>query len=130
MFLPAIREGIRDAIARQRDRPPLARIRVNLITGQYHETDSSAEAFRRAASEAMEDALRRGDPYLLEPTVEIELVAADRDPVRVQIPASELHQWEARVAADRSQQTHLTVTAVGYQPARRHSEIAEEVAAH
>ncbi|MDI6640835.1 MAG: elongation factor G [Elusimicrobiota bacterium] len=77
-YIPAIERGIKDAL----DSGPLAgypviNISATLIDGSYHEVDSSEIAFRIAAREALKNALRTGDPILLEPIMKLEVITPE-----------------------------------------------------
>ena len=52
---------------------PLRAIRVIVIDGSWHETDSNPEAFRAAAAMAFRDGLRRAAHCLLEPVMSVEV---------------------------------------------------------
>jgi elongation factor G len=49
-------------------------VRVTLTDGKYHEVDSSEVAFKIAGSMALQDAVKRAKPVLLEPIFSIEVV--------------------------------------------------------
>ena len=53
---------------------PIVDIRVELIDGSYHEVDSSDIAFRIATSMAVNDAVKKASPVLLEPIMRVEVV--------------------------------------------------------
>ena len=48
-------------------------IKVTLYDGSYHEVDSSEVAFKVAASIAFQDGMRKGNPALLEPVMDVEV---------------------------------------------------------
>jgi len=56
---------------------PVVDIKATLIDGSYHEVDSSEMAFRIAASKAFRDAMKKANPLLLEPVMEVEVVVPD-----------------------------------------------------
>ncbi len=74
-FIPAIREGIVDALScGLLGNYPVVGVRMVLIDGQEHEKDSSELSFRRCAWEAMrEEVLPRAELELLEPMVRLEV---------------------------------------------------------
>jgi elongation factor G len=47
---------------------------VSLYDGSFHEVDSSEIAFKIAGSIALQEAIRRAKPVLLEPTMRLEVV--------------------------------------------------------
>ncbi len=49
-------------------------VKVTLNDGSYHEVDSSEIAFKVAASMAFQDGMRKADPLLLEPVMDVEVV--------------------------------------------------------
>jgi elongation factor G len=56
---------------------PLMGVSVTLVDGSYHETDSSEMAFRVAGGIAFREGLRRAAPILLEPIMEVEVLAPE-----------------------------------------------------
>ena len=52
---------------------PLVGIKAILLDGAYHEVDSSEMAFKIAGSMALKEGVRRADPVLLEPVMEVEV---------------------------------------------------------
>ncbi|HHE46116.1 MAG TPA: elongation factor G, partial [Bacteroidetes bacterium] len=77
-FIEPINKGIRGALE---NGPlasfPLTDIIVILVDGSYHEVDSSDIAFKIAGSMALQDALKRADPVLLEPIMKLEIILPD-----------------------------------------------------
>jgi len=77
-FIPGVRKGIIEAaesggIAGY----PVTDIRVALHDGSFHDVDSSELAFKMAAIGAFREAQSKGDPYLLEPIMRLEVVAPE-----------------------------------------------------
>ena len=56
---------------------PVVDVHIRLTDGSYHEVDSSETAFKAAASLAIREALRRGKSVLLEPVMQVEVVAPE-----------------------------------------------------
>jgi elongation factor G len=56
---------------------PVQGVRATLYDGSYHDVDSSEMAFKIAGSMAFKDAMRRGDPVLLEPIVKVEVTVPE-----------------------------------------------------
>jgi len=52
-------------------------VAVKLIDGSYHDVDSSELSFRMAASIAFNDGLRKAGPILLEPVMDLEVIAPE-----------------------------------------------------
>ncbi|ASS47027.1 Translation elongation factor G [Candidatus Nasuia deltocephalinicola] len=56
---------------------PVLDIIVYLVSGSYHEVDSSENAFKIAASIAFKEAMKKADPILLEPIMDVEIETPD-----------------------------------------------------
>ena len=56
---------------------PLLRMKVTVLGGEIHETDSTEIAFRTATSQAFDTALRTAGPVLLEPIMRLEINTPD-----------------------------------------------------
>lgn len=56
---------------------PVTDIKITLFDGSFHEVDSSELAFQMAAKEALKIALKAGKPVLLEPIMDVEIVAPE-----------------------------------------------------
>jgi elongation factor G len=52
-------------------------VAVTLIDGSYHEVDSSELSFQMAASIAFNDGLRKANPILLEPVMDLEVIVPE-----------------------------------------------------
>ncbi len=77
-FIPAVEKGIEDAMDNgPRAGYPMVDVRVTLVDGKYHDTDSSEIAFRVAGSMALKEAARRAKPVLLEPVFKVEVVTPE-----------------------------------------------------
>ncbi len=77
-YIGSVEQGIREAMdAGVLAGYPIVDIRVSLIDGSYHEVDSSEMAFKIAGSMALRDAARRGNPALLEPIMDVEVVTPE-----------------------------------------------------
>jgi elongation factor G len=73
-FIDAAGEGMREACSRGvLEGYPMDDIRVELYDGSYHEVDSSAYAFRVAASMAFQDGAKKAAPVLLEPIMRVDV---------------------------------------------------------
>jgi elongation factor G len=66
-WIPAVEQGVRDALERGPLGFPVVDVSVTLIDGSYHTVDSSEFAFRAAGRLAMQEALPQCAPILLEP---------------------------------------------------------------
>ena len=66
-YIPAVEQGVRDAMARGPLGYPVVDVAVTLTDGSFHSVDSSELAFRTAGRIAMQEALAQAAPYLLEP---------------------------------------------------------------
>ncbi len=73
-FLPAIEQGIQDAMAAGvLAGHPIRNVKTSLIGGSFHEADSNEMAFRFASSSAFKEAAVRASPVLMEPMMALEL---------------------------------------------------------
>jgi len=54
---------------------PLVDIKATLVDGKHHETDSSDLAFKLAGASALREGVRRAHPMLLEPIMNVEVIA-------------------------------------------------------
>jgi elongation factor G len=66
-WIPAVEQGVRDAMVKGPLGFPVTDFSVTLIDGSYHAVDSSEMAFRQAGRLAMDEGLRKCHPQLLEP---------------------------------------------------------------
>jgi elongation factor G len=74
-FIPAVEKGIEEALETGvRAGFPMVDVRVTLVDGKYHDTDSSEIAFKIAGSLALKEAAKRAKPVLLEPIMAVEVV--------------------------------------------------------
>jgi elongation factor G len=74
-FIPAVEKGIEEALETGvKAGYPMVDVRVSLIDGKYHDTDSSEVAFKIAGSLALKEAAKRAKPVLLEPIMAVEVV--------------------------------------------------------
>ena len=73
-YIPAVKQGIQEAmLSGVLASYPVTNIKVSLVDGSFHPVDSSELAFRIAASKALKEGLKKADPVLLEPIVEMEI---------------------------------------------------------
>jgi elongation factor G len=78
-FIPAVEKGVREALTRGVLAGfPLVDISVELYDGSYHDVDSSEIAFKIAASQCFQEALKAAKPVLLEPVMKLEVVTPER----------------------------------------------------
>jgi elongation factor G len=73
-YIPAVEDGVRDALARGPLGFPVVDVAVTLTDGSYHTVDSSDLAFRTAGRIGVSEALPQCQPVLLEPIHSIEIV--------------------------------------------------------
>jgi elongation factor G len=77
-YIPAVERGIKDSLsAGVIAGYPVIGIKAQLHDGSYHEVDSNEMAFRMAASIAFKEAMRKADPVLLEPTMDVEVAVPE-----------------------------------------------------
>jgi len=77
-FIPAAEQGVKGALEfGVLAGYPVVDVKVTLKGGSYHEVDSSEPAFKAAGSAAMQGALRRAEPVLLEPIMKVQITVAE-----------------------------------------------------
>jgi elongation factor G len=77
-FIPAVEKGVEEAMDNgPRAGYPMVDLRVTLVDGKYHDTDSSEIAFKVAGSLALKAAAARAKPVLLEPIFAVEVVTPE-----------------------------------------------------
>ena len=77
-YVPAVQKGIKEAsesggVAGY----PVTDIKVILKDGSFHEVDSSEMAFKMSAIGAFREAQKAGQPYLLEPIMQVDVTAPE-----------------------------------------------------
>jgi elongation factor G len=77
-YINPVQQGIREAmetgvIAGY----PLIDIKATLVDGSYHDVDSSEIAFKIAGSMALKEGVKKADPVLLEPIMDVEVVTPE-----------------------------------------------------
>ena len=73
-YIPAVGEGIEEASkAGILGGFPVLGVHATVYDGSYHEVDSSEMAFHIAGSLAFKDAMKKGNPVLLEPIMKVEV---------------------------------------------------------
>jgi elongation factor G len=82
-YIPAVEEGIRDAMRHGPLGFPVVDVAVALVDGSYHAVDSSDMAFRIAGRIGMNDALPQCQPVLLEPIHQVEIVCPSDASTRI-----------------------------------------------
>ncbi len=77
-FIPAVEKGVEEALANgPRAGYQMVDVKVTLVDGKYHDTDSSEIAFKVAGSLALKEAAQRAKPVLLEPVFSVEVVTPE-----------------------------------------------------
>ncbi len=77
-YISSVEKGIREAMANGvLAGYPMEDVHVTLFDGSYHEVDSSEIAFKIAGSMAFRDGCKRAGPVLLEPVMDVEVVAPE-----------------------------------------------------
>ena len=56
---------------------PVVDVKVTLYDGSYHEVDSSALAFKIAGSMAFKEAMKKADPVLMEPIMQVDVMVPE-----------------------------------------------------
>ncbi|MGH7429192.1 MAG: elongation factor G, partial [Candidatus Methylomirabilaceae bacterium] len=77
-YIPAVEKGIREAMQTGTLAGyPVVDVKVTLFDGSYHDVDSSEMAFKIAGSIAFKEAAKRGNPVLLEPIMQVDVVTPE-----------------------------------------------------
>jgi len=77
-FIPAVQKGVEEALTSGIVGGfPVIGVKVSLVDGSFHEVDSSEMAFKIAASMAFKEAMRKANPVLMEPIMEVEVVTPE-----------------------------------------------------
>ncbi|MDX6636184.1 MAG: elongation factor [Solirubrobacterales bacterium] len=77
-FIPAVEKGVIDAMQHGTLAGfPVKGVRVRLVDGKHHDTDSSELAFKLAGAMAFKQAMEAADPVLLEPIVKLTIACPD-----------------------------------------------------
>jgi elongation factor G len=82
-WIPAVEDGVREAMAKGPLGFPVVDVAVTLTDGSYHSVDSSELAFRLAGRLAMTEALAAASPHLLEPMHKVTVVCPSSATSRV-----------------------------------------------
>ena len=77
-YIPAAQKGVEEALNNGiLGGYPVIGIKVAIVDGSYHEVDSSEMAFRIAGSMAIKEAMKKADPVLMEPVMDVEVVVPE-----------------------------------------------------
>jgi len=77
-FIPAVKQGVIGAAKNGVLACfPVTDVKVVLVDGSFHDVDSSELAFKMAGSIAFQDGMKRANPVLLEPIMDIEVVVPE-----------------------------------------------------
>lgn len=77
-FIPAVKQGIMDtAKSGVLAGYPVTDIKVVLVDGSFHDVDSSELAFKMAAGIALSDGMKKANPVLMEPIMDMEVVVPE-----------------------------------------------------
>lgn len=78
-FIPPVEKGILEAMDRGVQAGyKVVDISAELYDGSFHEVDSSEIAFKIAASQAFQDAVKKAGPVILEPVMKVEVVTPEQ----------------------------------------------------
>ncbi|MCF2152067.1 elongation factor G [Desmonostoc muscorum LEGE 12446] len=84
-YIPACEKGFREAMeSGELEGYPVTGVKVVLDGGSYHPIDSSELAFRSASHQAIEGAIAKAKPYILEPIMLVEVETPNEFMGRVQ----------------------------------------------
>jgi len=75
-FIPAVQKGVREAVDKGVVAGyPIVDVKATLYDGSFHEVDSSEAAFKIAGSMAFQEAAKRAKPMILEPVMNVQILA-------------------------------------------------------
>ncbi|MBM3620142.1 MAG: elongation factor G [Alphaproteobacteria bacterium] len=83
-FIPAVEEGVIEAIKHGPMGHQVVDMSVTLYDGGFHAVDSSEMSFKTAARMAMQEGLPKCDPVLLEPILKVTIAAPNEATARMQ----------------------------------------------
>ncbi|HMM84802.1 elongation factor G [Azohydromonas sp.] len=142
-FIPAVEKGVREVLAGGAVAGyPVVDVKVTVYDGKHHSVDSKEIAFVTAGRKAFMAAVREARPIVLEPVVDVEIVAPDAAMgditgdlssrrgqvsgthngapgtmvVKGQAPLSELAGYQSRLNAMTSGQGRYTIAFSHYEP--------------
>lgn len=150
-FFPAVEKGLREAMQEGvLAGYPVTGVKAVLYDGSYHPVDSSEMAFKIAASMAFKKGMQQADPVLLEPVMEVEVVAPEafmgdiisdlnskrgrilgmepqgkRTRIRALVPLAELTRYAIDLKAMTQGRAHFTMQFSSYEEVPAH--LAEKV---
>jgi len=77
-FIKSVRKGVEEAVNKGALAGyPLVDMRATLYDGSYHDVDSSDIAFKIAGSEALREGAKKANPVVLEPVMNLEVIAPE-----------------------------------------------------
>ncbi|WP_249696374.1 elongation factor G [Stappia sp. WLB 29] len=82
-YIPSVRAGVEEALKTGTLGFPTVDIAVTLTDGSYHSVDSSDQAFRMAAIQAMREGLPECRPVLLEPVHQVTIACPSEATARI-----------------------------------------------
>jgi elongation factor G len=83
-YIPAVEEGVIEALVHGPLGFPVVDLAVDLLTGQFHAVDSSDMAFKTAGRQAMQESLPKCEPMLLEPIDQVDISVPNAFTARAQ----------------------------------------------
>src|SRR5271170_7961065 len=83
-YIPAVEEGVIEALVNGPLGFPVVDLAVDLLTGQFHAVDSSDMAFKTAGRQAIQEALPKCEPILLEPIDSVDISVPNAFTARAQ----------------------------------------------
>ncbi len=97
-YIPAVEKGVREAMKNGvLAGYPVVDIQVTLVDGSFHEVDSSELAFKIAGSMGFKEGVKRAQPILLEPIMNVEVV----------VPEDFIGEVSGDVSSRRGKITHM-----------------------
>jgi elongation factor G len=87
-WIPAVEQGVRDAMEKGPLGHRVTDVAVTLIDGSYHSVDSSEHSFRAAGRIAMSEALEECQPIMLEPIEKLRIMTPSSGTSRINAAVS------------------------------------------
>ncbi|HEX5572470.1 MAG TPA: EF-Tu/IF-2/RF-3 family GTPase, partial [Ktedonobacterales bacterium] len=94
-YVPGVEKGVTESLREGfLAGYPMTHVRVSLVDGKYHDVDSSSQAFEIAARLGMKEAVALAAPTLLEPIMQVTILAPDENMGDI---SSDLNTKRARI---------------------------------
>jgi elongation factor G len=104
-YVPGVEKGVTESLREGfLAGYPMVHVRVSLVDGKYHDVDSSSQAFEIAARLGMKEAVQLAAPTLLEPIMEVTILAPEENMGDI---SSDLNTKRARILGMEPSEHHM-----------------------